>query len=448
MGGKGGGRQGGQGQSGGGQGQTGRYDDGQYHGGGGNDQPSHLGEKVDWLVYTHQALYDMVHTGVDLNSAQTAKSEWSSMGKSLGEVQQLLAKAITQSSQAWEGETADRARNALEQVEKWALNTSDHAENVATCIGEEIQHVQTARDMMPAPSPLPPVVTPVTGAPGAPVTAPGTPAPVATNPATRSGLVDPVTGATPTPTPQSPFTGVGNVAQPVVGAVTEADAQHRQAAEVMALFQQNSYEVGRTLPAFAPPTNPVAVTNPTPPTHGSGPGSGPGTGTPHSPDTHTSGTTDPASTTTPTPTGVPTTTTPQSGAAAASGGGGAFGGGGFGGYGAGRGSLPSPVTASGGGSGSGSAGVGSLSSPGVATGALANESRGGGSAPGGVTSQFQAPKNVTPQSGGMIGGPMAPPPMAPTGGGGEARDHTRRSILEEEDDVFGVDRAAPPVIGL
>ncbi|XVV04045.1 PPE domain-containing protein [Actinosynnema sp. CA-248983] len=119
----------------------------------GHGKPSDLGQKVDWMTYSHEALYKMIHEGVDLKAAGSAQADWTAVGKQLTDVHRLLARAIAQSQQAWSGESADRAREALESVEKWALNTSDHAENVAKCIGEEIQHVQTAREMMPVPVP-------------------------------------------------------------------------------------------------------------------------------------------------------------------------------------------------------------------------------------------------------------------------------------------------------
>ncbi|CCH27522.1 PPE domain-containing protein [Actinosynnema sp. NPDC047251] len=429
-------------------GNHGGHGGGNHGGGNGDDRheqpPSQLGEKVDWMKFSHQDLYNMVHTGVDLKAAGSAQADWAAVGKALDEVQGLLAKAITQSQQAWSGESADRAREALESVEKWALNTSGHADNVAKCIGDEIQHVETARQMMPAPSPAPPTITPVTG---------GVTPPVGTQPDTRAALVQqqpafrvPSHGAgaqrlmaddrggdlsglrtVPPVAPTSPFVGLENVAAPVVDSVVTADATHRQAAEVMALFQQNSYAVDRTVPSFSPPTNPVAPTPPpavvvTPgPVAPPPPDGGPG------------------------PVVAPTRPGPQErGATTPSqgrGGGGSFGRGGFVG---GRGPMPVPVGSGGGGGGGGPAPLGP---PGLGSGIL-NE-RSGGANPGGVTSQFQAPKSVTPQHGMIGAAPMAaPPPVASTPGGG-GNERSRPGYLEDDDNVFGVDRkAAPPVIGL
>jgi len=53
-------------------------------------EPSELGEKVDWMTYTHQELYDMVHTGVDLTSAASVKDNWTKLGTTLADVKDEL----------------------------------------------------------------------------------------------------------------------------------------------------------------------------------------------------------------------------------------------------------------------------------------------------------------------------------------------------------------------
>ncbi|RKT52027.1 PPE domain-containing protein [Saccharothrix australiensis] len=448
----------------GGQGQYGQGGQQGGHGGNGHqDVPSDLGQKVDWMAFSHQALYDMVHTGVDLQAAGSAQANWASVGKALGEVQELLAKAIAQSQQAWAGESADLAREALESVEKWALHTSDHAENVAKCIGDEIQHVQTAREMMPAPVPAPPVVEPVAGAPGGSAGAAGAaaggaigaqpqadtrtppalrpPSPGSHGLATDVGFA-PVGGAGTAPrgaVPSSPFTGLESVSAPVVDSVLTADATHRQAAEVMAMFQQNSYAVDRTVPSFSPPTNPVAPPPPvvqptpvpvpvTPPVDG-GPGVVPTSPQQQQQQQQSS------------ERGATTSQHQQRGRAG--------GGGGLGGFPSGRRGMPVPIGASGGGGGGGSAPLGS---PGSTSGTLGAEPGGraaAGANPGSVTGQFQSAKAVTPHSGMIGAAPIAaPPPLAASPGGG-ANERSRPGYLEDDDNVFGVDRkAAPPVIGL
>ncbi|MGM1061102.1 hypothetical protein [Saccharothrix sp. Mg75] len=445
---------GGHGQGHGGGGHGGGHHGGHGGGGheGGREKPTDLGQKVDWMTYSHQQLWEMVNTGVDLKAAGSAQADWATVGKALGEVQELLALAISRSAQAWEGGTADRAREALESVEKWALNTSEHADNVAKCIATEIEHVQTAREMMPPPAPAPPAVTPVEGATGTPVATPvATPTPVAT---TRSPFVNEVAAPvghdalTPTErgigTPRlggqhgtGAFVGIDTIAAPAVDSVVAADAGHRQAAEVMALFQQNSYAVDRTVPSFAPPVNPVAPPPPPPVVVTGGPVTAPSAQ-------------DGVATGGPVAVNNQQQHQQQGNQQRPGGGQQAFGRGGFagarGGYGGGRGGGPVPVGPVGGGGG----GAGSpLSAPGTTSGTLGGDRGSGSGTPGSVTSTFQAPKSVTPQAGMIGAAPMAAPPPVAGGGVGGERDHNRPNYLEDDENVFGLDnKAAPPVIGL
>ncbi|WNV91612.1 PPE domain-containing protein [Umezawaea sp. Da 62-37] len=389
-------------------------------------EPSELGEKVDWMTYTHQELYDMVHTGVDLTSAASVKDNWTTLGTTLAEVKDQLIGAIFASSSGWEGESAEKARDGLLTVVKWAENTSDHANNVAECITVEIQHVQTAREQMPPPAPAPAVVTPVPSA-IAPI-APAVPATVDPLP------VDPLSPvAAPTPTPvtgaQSPFTGIDQVGAPVVGATAAADAGHRTAANVMAAFQQGSFAVDQTVPAFSPPVNPVAPPETKQPALGVDRVAAPTTGAAA-------------------PVVGPAIVPPVAGRTQATTSGSSGGGGGGyapaargGGYSSGGGYQPSPSF---GGGGGGAGGPAAPSGPGGSSGVIGGpDSRAASAQP----ASAQAPKaGGGSTGGGMMGGaPMAPAPM---GSQSDGADHRRARYLEEDDDLFGLDnKAAPPVIG-
>lgn len=392
-------------------------------------EPSELGEKVDWMTYTHQELYDMVHTGVDLTSAASVKDNWTTLGTTLAEVKDQLISAVFASSSGWEGESAEKARDGLLTVVKWAENTSDHAVNVAECISLEIEHVVTAREQMPVPTPAPTPVPPVDQ-----VVAP------AASPTSGLDALTPVATPVASPTagqvsPTSPFAGIDAVGAPVIAATTAADAGHRTAAEVMAAFQQGSFAVDQTVPAFSPPVNPVAppeVKSVTGVDRGASPlprvdgapvvlGSAPVAGP---------------------PVGGRTSTSSGGGF----GGGGAGGGGGFapaargGGFSAG-GYSASPSSSSG--NGGGGAGP---SGPGGASGVISGPDSRAAAA---QTSNFQAPKVAggggAGAAGGMMGAPLA---GAPIGGRDDERGHHRARYLEEDDNLFGVEKkAAPPVIG-
>ncbi|MEO6083476.1 MAG: PPE domain-containing protein [Umezawaea sp.] len=384
-------------------------------------EPSGLGDKIDWMTYTHQELYDMVHTGVDLTSAASVKDNWSKLGTTLAEVKDELISAIFASSSGWEGESAEKARDGLLTVVKWAENTSGHAANVAECISLEIEHVVTAREQMPAPVPAPAPVPPVDRL-AAPTVLPvggfGALTPVESPvPPTAVGQT---TGA-------SPFTGIDLVGAPVISATTAADAGHRTAAEVMAAFQQGSFAVDQTVPAFSPPVNPVAPPE-VKPVFGIERGASPLTRLDGAPVVLGS---------------APLTSPPVEGRTSTSSRGG-FSGGGFapaarGGYSEGGYSASPPSS---GGSGGGGAG------PSVSGGASGVIGGADSRAAAAQTSNFQGPKvagGAAAAAGGMMGAPMA---GAPIGGRDDEHGHQRARYLEEDDNLFGVEKkAAPPVIG-
>jgi hypothetical protein len=395
-------------------------------------EPSELGEKVDWMTYTHQELYDMVHTGVDLTSAASVKDNWTTLGTTLAEVKDQLISAVFASSSGWEGESAEKARDGLLTVVKWAENTSDHAVNVAQCISLEIEHVVTAREQMPVPTPAPTPVPPVDQAV----------APAASS-ASSYGIdaLTPVATPVASPTagqvsPTSPFAGIDAVGAPVIAATTAADAGHRTAAEVMAAFQQGSFAVDQTVPAFSPPVNPVA-----PPEVKSVTGVDRGA----SPLPRVDGA--------PVVLGSAPVAAPPVGGRTSTSSGGGFGGGGAGGGGGGfapaargGGFSAGGYSASPSSSGSGSGGSAGPSGPGGASGVISGPDSRAAAA---QTSNFQAPKVAggggAGAAGGMMGAPLA---GAPIGGRDDERGHHRARYLEEDDNLFGVEKkAAPPVIG-
>lgn len=410
------------------------------HHGDSKDQLPSLDEKVDWMTFTHQQLYDMLDKGVNLDSANQVKDGWAKLSTELDAVKKDLLQAVVDSSEGWRGESAQKARDGLISVVDWAENTSTHAAKVEACITSEIQHVVEAKNKMPVPAPAPPLVTPV-------VPPVAVQSPTAIAPATRSRiLLDDIAverfsaydspvgidSLRAQPRVTSPWTEISQVGAPVVDATTSADATHRQAADVMAWFQQSSYAVDQTVPQFSPPTNPVAPL--VPPT--SGPGTGPSPLTAPADDS----------------TVVSASATPEAAdrqhtnAAAQQRGGGGFGSmrgdfsaGGF-----------SPVIA-GQVAGGGGGGGGSLSGPGSSAGVLNNASEAArstaasaGAAAAAAGGGQSSTRNFNP--GGMMGAPMAPG-VAPASRGDE-RDYQRASYLEDDDNLFGVERkAAPPVIG-
>ncbi|MGW6443518.1 PPE domain-containing protein [Lentzea sp. NPDC055074] len=390
-----------------------------------------LHEPVDWMTYSHEQLYNMVHTGVNLAGAQAAATNWQKIGEDIASVRTSLLKAVEDSSVGWDSDSARLARGGITDVTNWVDDTANYATKVSAAITTETNNVEAARAAMPPPpkAPEPPV----------PTDAALPPRPVLQDRLVQVDQVDGFASASlrDRVVAQNPgeFAGFEAIGTSPVDTLAANDASHRRAADVMAAFQRNSAAVDQTVPSqFTPPVNPI---NPTPTvpdlTGGRTPGApidgGAGGGA-----------------------AAPVTTTPQnqnrgttntsSRFGGGGGRGGAGGGGGFGGgmarpFGSNSGNQGAAGGSGAGGalSGGGSAGVSEGARGGGAGGAAAAAS----AAPGNTTKAFQNPLA-------MGGAPMAGAPAA--GGQNDSKEHKAASYLEEDDNVFGLDRkAAPPVIG-
>ncbi|MEV6244013.1 hypothetical protein [Lentzea sp. NPDC051838] len=390
-----------------------------------------LHEPVDWMVYTHQQLYDMVTKGVNLAGAQAAATNWQKIGEDIAGVRASLLKAVEDSAVGWNSESARLARDGLTEVTNWVDDTSAYAHKVSAAITTETNNVEAARTAMP-----PPPAPPETPAPE--------PAPVPPRPLLmrdRLTMMDSAADLVGVETDRaaalrqpaiSGFQGFATVGTSPVEALAASDASHRRAADVMAAFQRNSAAVDQTVPQqFTPPVNPV---NPNTPTLGGGDLSG---RTPT--DTGAGGVGGPV-----TAAGVQGNRGTTNASRTYGGGAGVRGGGGGGGFTGGM--MPGRFGQNsgnqggpgGGGGAGGPAGSGGMAGVNERTAAGAAAAA-GSSATGGQTKAFQNPLA-------MGGAPMAGAPAA--GQGRDEREHKSASYLEEDDNVFGLDRkAAPPVIG-
>jgi hypothetical protein len=409
-----------------------RGGDDRGHGGGkdGGYDRNDLHEPVDWMTYTHEQLYNMVHTGVNLAGAQAAATNWQKIGEDIAGVRTSLLKAVEDSSVGWDSESARLARDGLTEVTNWVDDTANYAGKVAAAITTETSNVEAARAAMPPPpqAPAPPVPTD----------------PALANRALLQDRLTQVDGIGALQNerlvaqqPQADFVGFETIGTSPVDALAANDASHRLAADVMATFQKNSAAVDQTVPQqFTPPVNPI---NPTP------------TGTDLTNRSHTGGSPDGGAGAGGAPVATSGAQNQNRGTTNASsrfgGGGGGGGRGGAGGFGGGFGGMARPF-GSGNQSGSGGGGGGAATSGGNVAG-VNDGARGGGAggaaaaasaAPGNTTKAFQNPLA-------MGGAPMAGAPGAGAGQN-DSKEHKTASYLEEDDNVFGLDRkAAPPVIG-
>lgn len=391
-----------------------------------------LHQPRDWMVYSHEDLYNMVHKGVNLAGAQAAASSWQKIGEDIAGVRERLLKAVEDSAVGWDSESARLARDGLTEVTNWVDDTATYAQKVSAAITTETTNVEAARAAMPPPP-----------------KAPEPPVPVEPQPVLRPAFRDRMTlmdsaaemvGVETAHVTElrraSSFAGFETVGTSPVETLAANDAQHRLAADVMAAFQRNSAAVDQTVPAqFTPPVNPIY---PNPPSLSGGDLSG---RTPADGGTTGGGAGAPVTTTT----GAQnrgTTNTSSRGYGAGVRGGGSGGGGGFtGGMMPGRFGQNSNQGGPGGGGGAGGSGGAGLSAGVNERGGAGAAAAAASSATGGQTRAFQNPLA-------MGGAPMAAGAPAAGQGRGDEREHKSASYLEEDDNVFGLDRkAAPPVIG-
>jgi hypothetical protein len=226
-------------------------------------EPGDLDEQVDWLTYSHQQLYDMVHNGVDLTGATHVAAGWATLAESLRAIGDRLGAELAASVHGWQGASADQARNAIGTLVSWAHDTGDAANSMAGCLARQVDNVQTARSAMPAPVPAT-VLTPPHE-----VVPPGFPVPGAAAPA--------ASGGTQTSSADSFAAGPALALSPI-GNLGEQQAAHQQAAHVMQQLQVNSRAVYTTVPQFAAPTSPVAGPRHAPVSPPPGPATPPGGG--------------------------------------------------------------------------------------------------------------------------------------------------------------------------
>lgn len=188
------------------------------------EEPTSLAEPVDWMAWPHAELYRMIHSGAGVAQAERTAQRWADVAAELHEIVDELGRAIGASEAGWQGEAAARAREGMRVVLAWATETVVRAERVRHAIHAEADHLEWARAAMPE------------------------------------------------PVPQWHGGGCGmvpemGVAYPVmeIPPRQDAEAAHREAAEVMARFQQGSSQVDQTIPAFSAPTNPMTYDVPTKP---------------------------------------------------------------------------------------------------------------------------------------------------------------------------------------
>ena len=206
-------------------------------------EPTSLDEQVDWMTYSHPHMYDMVHSGLDLTGAMAVSAKWARLGDELSDMGDQLARLLAATIQAWQGDSAELAKESVGSLSEWSRDSGSRATEVSGCITIQVDNANTARNSMPKPPyPLEPPHRPE----------PGDMVPM--DRAFATGDLG-VAGAL--------------VADPERYAARERSL-HQQAATTMQNFQDSTRDVYSTVPRFAPPSlrrpyGPGEPPNPQPP---------------------------------------------------------------------------------------------------------------------------------------------------------------------------------------
>src|SRR5699024_1356461 len=187
-------------------------------------EPDDLNEPVDWMSYRHEQLYAMVHRDIDLADAGVVAGQWAHLASDLDDIGKDLRAALDKATEGWQGEGADAAQQALRRLGEWAEETAGRGQDVSSCVSRQVELAATARDTMPQPPPAPRI----------------------------AGAGDGVTET------MSAFSmgDYGSAPDMLTDRMPDREQQHRahrEAAEVMQRYQQQSTGVYSDVPTFVGP---------------------------------------------------------------------------------------------------------------------------------------------------------------------------------------------------
>lgn len=361
-------------------------------------KPDDLQQPINWLTYSHYELYDMVHSGMDLETANEVAARWSRFGNALDEMSQDLRQALDQSAEGWEGAGAEEARAKMTQLASWAEEAADSSNGVSGCVSEQADLASRAREAMPEPMLMPMEASGGAGSAG--------------GGSAGGGRVDAASAAGGT-SPSSAGGGAGFAeASLVVGdPLPERERVrelHRQAAEVMERYQDQSRALYGRVPSFSSPGS-VTIADREKPDK-------------RPPEKDKREKPDDDSTTTSSAGGSGDAGRPAAGVAGA---------------------LPvGAMTGGVGGVGGSPGGTGEQLAAGSRAGAGAMSSGGGAGGPAAASAAGKG-------GGGMVGGMPMGAGARPGGGGDETEHRTPSYLQDDEDDLWGVQApVAPPVLGV
>lgn len=113
------------------------------------------GAGARWQGYSHQELYDMLHSGPGSAAAGPVAGRWSGLAEALTEIQQQVNAGVTNSGATWTGVAGDTARDALGPLGDWAQQAATAADVMRVSTELQGDLLGKARAAMPAPVAVP-----------------------------------------------------------------------------------------------------------------------------------------------------------------------------------------------------------------------------------------------------------------------------------------------------
>lgn len=117
----------------------------------GPDADFALTETQNWASRSHRELYEAVHAGNDPGRVGQLADEWNRLSRELAESATRMGERLQATEAGWEGEAADAARSAIQQLADWNHDAGTTAGALAERIAVQGRIMETARAEMPEP---------------------------------------------------------------------------------------------------------------------------------------------------------------------------------------------------------------------------------------------------------------------------------------------------------
>ncbi|RKT84494.1 PPE-repeat protein [Saccharopolyspora antimicrobica] len=110
-----------------------------------------LTETQNWASRSHDELYAAVHNNNDPGRVGQLADEWKSLSSDIDESSQRMSEQLRSTESGWQGEAADAARAAIQQLVDWNTDAGATAGTLSERIGTQGRIMEVAKTEMPEP---------------------------------------------------------------------------------------------------------------------------------------------------------------------------------------------------------------------------------------------------------------------------------------------------------